>query len=80
MMQGKLSERNVQKIESTGKIYEAVSRKETLGRILLADKNVPSAFYERHKDDIQLSDVLSNLKYNELERTQGLHPCYENRR
>lgn len=60
MMQGKLSERNVQKIESTGKIYEAVSRKETLGRILLADKNVPSAFYERHKDDIQLSDVLSN--------------------
>lgn len=56
MMQGKLSERNVQKIESTGKIYEAVSRKETLGRILLADKNVPSAFYERHKDEIQPSE------------------------
>ena len=53
MMQGKLSERNVQKIESTGKIYEAVCRKETLGRILLADKNVPSAFFERHKDEIQ---------------------------
>lgn len=56
MMQGKLSERNVQKIESTGKIYEAVSRKETLGRILLADKNVPSAFFERHKDEIQPCD------------------------
>ena len=53
MMQEKITERNVKKYDSTAEIYNAVSRKETLGRILLPDKNVPSAFYERHKEEIK---------------------------